>query len=129
MRKFVIFVVFVAALAFWFKSFIQSGQLDRYLDANPNPSVNPAVEYYWGMILDFANHKQSAVYRFSRVAAKYPKSEYAPLAWAESIETLDDMNDRKRVIEESEKFINSQYASHPKAEKIRRKLMFIQHGY
>jgi len=129
MRKLVIFIIIAAAAAFWLKNFVQGGQFEKYLDAHRNPQVNPAVEYYWGMLLDFTGHKRSAVYRLSKVVEKYPKSEYAPLAWAESIQVLDDLGDRGKVLEESKKFLNSDYACHPKAEIIKRKIEFIEHGY
>jgi hypothetical protein len=128
MKKLVIFIVIVVGTGFWFKNFVQSGQLERYLDSNPNPTVNPAVEYYWGMLLSFANHNQSAVYRFTRVIAKYPKSEYAPLAWVEYIETLDNMGDRAKTIEQSKIFLQSEYADHPKAEIVRKKVKFYEQG-
>ena len=119
----------MAALIYWFKGFVQSGQFEKYIDTHPNGSLNPVVEYYWGMLLNFANHKESAVYRFSRVVEKYPKSEYAADAWVECIEVLDDMGDRNRVLEESKKFMQSEYANSSKADLIKRKIAVIEHGF
>ena len=129
MRKLMIFIIFVVLLAFWFKNFVQSGQLEKYFDTHPNPELNPVVEYYWGMLLNAANKDKSAAYRFHRVVEKYPKSEYAPRAWAEYIELLDNMGDRGKVLEESKKFLESEYASSPKAEIIKRKIGIIEHGF
>jgi len=129
MTKFLISVIVIVILGFWVRDFVQSGQFEKYLDSHPNPEFNPQVEYYWGMGLSMSNRKQMAAYRLSRVVEKYPKSEYAPLAWAEYIQVLDDMGDRPKVLEEAKKFLESDYASHPKAEIIRKKLRLIEHGY
>jgi hypothetical protein len=129
MRKLVILLIVLGVLLYWFKDFIHSGGFERYLDTHYNAYINPAVEYCWGMVLNLADRKQSAGYRFSRVAAKYPKSEYAPLAWAEYIEILDGLGDRSKMLEESKKFMESDYATHPKAEIIKRKIALIEHGY
>jgi len=128
MRKLLIFILIIVAAGLWFKQFVRSGGFDRYLDAHPNQALNPAVEYYWGMTLGLADRKESAAYRFTRVTEKYPKSDYAALAYIEYIETLDNMGDRARTIEECKKFLESDYANHPKAEIIRKKLKFFEQG-
>lgn len=128
MKKFVIFMAIAVALIYSFKWFVQSGQFEKFLDANPNNSLNPCVEYCWGMLLNLADHKDSALYRLSRVVSKYPKSTFAPDAWSEKIEILDDMGLKNRVMEEAKSFMQSDYASTPKAEVIKRKISIIEHG-
>jgi hypothetical protein len=128
MKKYLVFVAVVVASIYLFRGIIQNGRLEKYLDAHPDNSLNPAVEYYWGMLLSFANHREGAVYRLSRVVSKYPKSAYAADAWTEYIGILDDMGYRNRVLEESKKFIQSEYSKSPKAELIKRKIAIIEHG-
>jgi len=128
MKKFFIFVAVLTALVYWFKGFVQSGRLEKYIDTHPNVSLNAPFEYYWGMLLNFSNHKESAVYRLSRVTEKYPESEYATFAWVEYIEVLDGMGQRNRVLEESKKFMLSSSSSTPKAEIIKRKIAVIERG-
>jgi TolA-binding protein len=128
-KKLLIFVVLLAGLIYWFKGFVQSGNLEKYLDAHPNESINPSVEYYWGMMLNFADRKDSAVYRLSRVVSKYPKSKYAADAWIECILILDDMGNRSRVLEEAKSFMQSEYSNSPRAEVIKRKIAVIEHGF
>lgn len=128
MKKLIVFIVVIGALVFWFKNCVQSGNFEKYLDAHPAPALNSTVEYYWGMLLNMADRKQSAAYRLHRVVEKYPKSEYAPLAWVEYIDILDDMGNRARTIEESKKFLQSEYSDHPKAEMIRKKLKYFEQG-
>jgi TolA-binding protein len=129
MKKLLIIIILIAGLIYLLGWFVQSGKFEQYLDAHPDNSINPQVEYYWGMMSSFADHKQSAVYRLLRVVAKYPKSQYASDAWIECILILDDMGDRPRVIEESKKFLKSEYASMPRAELIKRKLSVMEHGF
>ena len=128
MKGFFIFIALVGAFLYWSKGFVQSGQFQNFLDKHPNSTVNPTIEYYWGMTLAVASHRESASYRFQRIIAKYPKSEYAPLAWIEYIAVLDDMGDRGKMLEEARKFMQSDYATHPKAEIIRKKIAFAEHG-
>jgi len=125
MKKLLVFILVIAGIGYWFKSLVQSGAVERYLDAHPNPALNPQVEYYWGVLLDLANHSQSAMYRYHRVVDKYPRSSSAPLAWVASIELLDDS---RKALAESERFLAA-YPDHPKAELVRRKISIIKNGY
>ena len=129
MKKLLIFIVLLAGLIYWFKGYVKSGNLEKYLDAHPSESINPSVEYYWGMMLNFADHKDSAVYRLSRVVSRYPQSSYAGDAWIECILILDDMGNRPRVLEEAKSFLQSEYSNNPRAEVIRRKIAVIEHGF
>jgi len=128
MKKFLVFLVLIVGFIYWFKGFVQSGGFEKFLDSHPNQTINPAVEYYWGMMLNLANREQSAVYRLSSVVKKYPKSEYAPTAWIEYIGVLDNLGDRGRVLDESKKFLESDYSSHPRAVIIKKKVNYMEHG-
>ncbi|MHB9155313.1 MAG: tetratricopeptide repeat protein [Endomicrobiales bacterium] len=120
-------IILLAASAFWFRGFVQSGRFEQYLDGHPNPQVNSQVEYYWGITLALAGHRDSARYRFKRVCTNYPDAEYAPLAWAELITMDYEENARSAVIDEGGKFLKK-YPAHPKAEMIRKKVTFLQYG-
>ena len=127
MRKFFVFVILVVLAGVGLKDFIRSGECDAVLD-RLKPSISAPIEYYWGVLLEMANRDQSALYRFGRVREKYEKTPYAPLAWAEQIEILDDKGDRNGVMEEGKQFLAA-YPDHPRAEIIRRKLVVIENGY
>lgn len=128
MRKFILFCIAVFLLGTWTSDFIHSGRFEKFLDAHPNPQVNPRLEYYWGTLLSLANHRTSAEYRFRRVRDQYPGSAYAPLAWVELIELIDDDGDRKAVLSESNSFLEK-FRDHSKADFIKRKITYLQHGY
>jgi outer membrane protein assembly factor BamD (BamD/ComL family) len=128
MRKFLVLTIIVAVVAVWCKGFVRSGRMDDYLDRHPNPQLNAPLEYYWGVLLELVSHTSSAEYRFERVQDKYPKSEYAPLAWSEIIEMLDGQGKHDQVVLEGKKFLVT-YPQHPKAELIRRKIAVIEDGY
>jgi outer membrane protein assembly factor BamD (BamD/ComL family) len=108
--------------------FVRGGALEKYLNEHPNTQVNPPVEYYWAVLSSMANHKRSAEYRFRRILDKYDGSEYAPLAWVGLIDLLDDKGLRNEVIDEGNDFLEK-YANHPKADMIKKKILFLQHGY
>lgn len=129
MKKMVVVLAAAVLFGYWFKGFVQNGGLERYIDAHPGRASNPAVEYYWGMAMNIAGRQQSALHRLARVTEKYPKSEYAPVAWIEYIEIIDRSGDKKKVLEESKAFIASDYAEHPRAEIIKRRISVIEHGY
>jgi hypothetical protein len=129
MKKLLVILVLFAGLIYWFKGYVQSGGLEKFLDTHRNDSLNPAIEYYWGILLSLTDSKGSAVYRLSRVVSKYPKSSFAGDAWVECIEVIDDMGDRPRVVEEANRFMQSEYANNPRADIIKRKLAIIEHGF
>lgn len=127
MKSFLIFILVVLLSVFTIKDFIKSGKLEKFLDNHPNPSINSAIEYYWGMALTLSGHKESAKYRFGRMVKIYPKSKYTPLAWEECITIFDEENNNSKILEEGNKFLEI-YPDHPKAQVIRKKMAVIQHG-
>ena len=125
MRIMLLLLIAAAVAGFWLKDAAQKGRIDRYLDTHPNVKFNSTVEYYWGSLLELAQHAKSAQYRYRRVMERYPESKYAPNAWVAYIQLIDD--DRQKVVAESKRFIET-YASHPKAELLRKKLLVMEQG-
>lgn len=127
MRKFIIFIVCVAAFIFWFTGYIKSGQFEHYLDSHPNPRVNSKIEYYWALMLNMADYKKSAIYRYQRVVTKYPEDEAAPLALAAISGIFYEDGDNNATIEVCEKFLEK-YPEHKKSSLIRRRIEFIKNN-
>jgi hypothetical protein len=128
MRKLLVVLLVAVIVGIWSKGFVGSGECDRFLDRHFTAATKAPVEYYAGVLLSLAYHKRAAVYRFNRVMERYPKSEYAPDAWVEMIETFEDLGDRDAVVRECRKFLAA-CPDHVKARLIRKKLDVIEYGY
>lgn len=125
MRTLLFLSLFAIAGGFVFKWWVQSGEMDAYLDSHPNPAVNSQIEYYWGITLELAGRGDSARYRFKRISQKYPETDYGALAAAELINIAYEAGDRDTVVVEGQKFIE-QYPDNPKVELIRKRVMNFQ---
>ena len=128
MRLFLLFCAACVAAGFWFSGFVKSGRLPAYLDAHPDAKRNACIEYYWGMAGNLADHKEPALRKYRGVVEKYPDSKYAPLAWYETIHLIDGHEPNENIVREGNRFL-ARYPSHPKAELVRKKIIFIEHGY
>ncbi len=128
MRKFILVCLIIFGAGYLVKDYVASGRFERYMDAHPNARINPAVDYYWAMLASLANRSVSAKYHAGRVLKLYPDTPYAPKAWAEYINVLYDEDNKNKVLEEGEKFLEK-YPNHPRAAIIRKKILFLQHGY
>jgi TolA-binding protein len=128
MRKFIIFLLIIGGIAFWATNFIRSGDFDKYLDAHPNESIVPPINYGWGLLLSLSSKYEAAINRFNKVIEQYPKSDYAVAAMASINDALYDMNQSAKCVEQGQKFLE-QYPNSDRAEIIRRRIQFIQHGY
>lgn len=128
MRKFVLVCLLLFGAAYLINDFVVSGRFEKFMDTHPNEHINPAVDYYWAMLASLANHNIPAKYHALRVMEKYPESPYAPKAWVEIINMLYDEENRPRVIEEGNKFLEK-YPDHPRADLVRKKIVFLQQGY
>jgi TolA-binding protein len=128
MRKVIVFICVIAAALVWFVDFVHTGRFERFLDSHPNASRNATIEYYWATLLDLAEHDTSAMYHYRRVFEKYPRNSYAPRAYFEFVQILDNAGNRSVVLEQCEKFLEK-YPDHPKAETIRKKISLYKYGY
>jgi hypothetical protein len=126
-KKIVIALCVIGALVYYAKGFVQSGQLERYLDTYANPAMNAKIEYYWGMLLEFANHDRSALYRLERVTKKYADLPEGSDAWAAYIQLLDSTGSRAAALQQAQLFLEK-FPNHAKAEVIRKKISFYTHG-
>lgn len=125
MRKLFFITLLIVCTCVWFSDFIESGRFEKYLDSHPNPDLNSQIEYYWAFILNKANHKVSAKYRYERVISKYPQTEIVPSAWIDLIEVLNDLGKRREAINECRRFLEK-YESHPKAALVRIRITFLE---
>ena len=128
MKKFFIFILVVAVIFVLAKNFVTSGQFQVFLDEHPNETIVPAVEYDWGLLLAVADRNESAIAKYKKVIEKYPKTDYAASAMAAINDALYEMNQNARCFEQGQAFLEK-YPKHDKAEVIRRRMQFIQHGY
>lgn len=127
MKK-LLLAVLLLGLAYWGAAdAVRSGRLERFLDANPSPVRNAAIEYYWGAGLRYIHHPASAEYRFRRIIKRYPETPYAPLAWVDLITMLEDAGNRSAVLAEAELFIAA-FPDHHKAALVRRKIHVLKFG-
>lgn len=127
MRK-LLLAVLVLGLGYWGATdFVRSGKLERFLDANPAPVRNAAIEYYWGAALRYIHHPESAEYRFRRIIKVYPETPYAPLAMFDLITLLDDAGKPSAVLAEAELFVET-YPDHHKAALVRKKIHVLKFG-
>ena len=128
MRKFVLVCLIIFGAGYLVKDYVVSGRFERFMDTHPNASINPAIDYYWTVLASLADHRESAKYHAGRVLEKYPESSYAPKAWAERINVLYAEDKKNEVLDEGSKFLEK-YPDHPRAEIIRKRILFLQHGY
>lgn len=128
MRKFVLVCLILFGAGYLIKDFVVSGRFEKFMDTHPNEHINPAVDYYWAVLANLANRYTPAKYHALRVMEKYPDSPYAPKAWADIIDMLFDEENRPRVMEEGNKFLEK-YPDHPRAEIIRKRIIVLEHGY
>lgn len=127
MRKFVLACILIFGAGYFVKDFVVSGKFERFMDTHPNARINPAVDYYWAVLANLSKHSAAVKYHAARVMEKYPDSPYAPRAWAEVINLLYDAGNKPAMLDEGNKFLEK-YPDHPAAEKIRKKVAFLDHG-
>jgi outer membrane protein assembly factor BamD (BamD/ComL family) len=128
MKKFLIFLVVVILAFVWAKDFVASGKFEKYLDEHSNEKIVPQVEYSWGILLALGSRYEAAIKKYNKVIEKYPKSDLAPLAMAAINDAFYELEQNSNVLAQGKIFLEK-YPTHYKAEIIRRRMQFIQHGY
>lgn len=119
----IVFIIFAS----WTVNYIKKGDFERYIDSH-HSNIIPPVQYFFAMMLNLSGRKESALRWFLKVHEQYPKNSYAPIAWSEAIEILDQKSERARMTEEIEKFLQ-EYPDHPKSEIVRKKQYLLKYGY
>ncbi len=125
-KLFIFFLIIFILFASWMIHVFRSGAVERYVDEHPG-SMTPAIDYYEGMGLSLSGRLDAAVRFLRKVYYKFPKSDYAPLAWAETIDILDRKNDVAETVREANNFLK-EYPNHPKAEFVRRKIYLLKNA-
>jgi outer membrane protein assembly factor BamD (BamD/ComL family) len=127
MRTLIILAIIVGLGYLTVTNYVRNGKVEQFLDAHPATLRNAAIEYYWGVGLRYTHYDQAAIFRYRRVIQKYPDTAYAPLAWVDIIDMLDEQKDREGVFREVAQFVVN-YPDHPKVEYLRKKVYFLQSG-
>ena len=127
MKKLLIFIAVIVALALFLNDFLRSGKMENFFDSHPKPAFDSKIEYGVAFLADLANHKKSAEKRYKRIMEKYPDEYIAPYAWVDLIELYEENGDKDSELPLAKEFIEK-YPNHEKTALIERKISIIEHG-
>ena len=125
MKKFLIFLLIVAAVCYWSINYVKTGKFQNYIDSNSKSAWAPKVQFDLGMVyyIILSDYK-NAEYSFKHLMENYPKSSYR----AESLFQLGNLyedTERRPEAKQVYKQLLDEYPNYRKFAIVRKKIDYL----